>query len=333
MISLYRWQVGQKHGSWQEIPSLPPSGQIPSEEIWWLDLEDPSAEEEELVLQRFLSLHPLTVEDFTRPKRESHAVPHLPKVEEFPEYLFVVTNPLAAHPDDLAEPCASVQLSAVITPQLLLTHHYHVLPAINTVKQFLFRHAEQVGRGPDYLFHLVLDQMVDEYAPELDRIGERLDEIETEVFLSPSAAMLTELIRLKRRVLGLRKTLILEREVLARLVRGEFELVNEREMAYYRNVYDHLVRYTELIEGAREMVSDLMQSHLAAVSNKLNGIMKALGMVSTVILPMTLISSIYGMNFTHMPELAWPLGYPMALLLMVASAVFAVSFFYWKKWF
>ena len=106
-----------------------------------------------------------------------------------------------------------------------------------------------------------------------------------------------ELIRLKRRVIALRKTLILMREVLARLTRGEFELVDDREIVYYRNVFDHLVRYTELIEGAREMVSDLMQTHLAAQSNKLNGIMKVLAMVSTIILPMSLVAGIYGMNF------------------------------------
>ena len=100
--------------------------------------------------------------------------------------------------------------------------------------------------------------------------------------------------------------------MLARLIRGEFELVDEREIAYYRNVYDHLVRYTELIEAAREMVSDLMQTHLAAVSNRLNEIMKVLTMISTVILPMTLIAGIYGMNFKNMPELDWEYGYSMA---------------------
>ncbi|MBO0699454.1 MAG: magnesium and cobalt transport protein CorA, partial [Zavarzinella sp.] len=148
-----------------------------------------------------------------------------------------------------------------------------------------------------------------------------------------SQQLLTELIHLKRRVIALRKTLILTREVLARLTRGEFALVEPREIAYYRNVFDHLVRYTELIEGAREMVSDLMQTHLAAASNKLNGIMKGLALVSTVILPMSLIASIYGMNFKKMPELDWEYGYPFALGLMVLVAVVCVTVFYRKRWF
>ena len=131
----------------------------------------------------------------------------------------------------------------------------------------------------------------------------------------------------------MRKTLVYEREVLARLCRGEFDLIEAREMVYYRNVYDHLVRFTELIESSREMVSDLMQTHLAAASNKLNEIMKVLTMISTVVLPMTLIAGIYGMNFKKwFPELDWDYGYPFALGLMALTGIASFVFFRWKKW-
>ena len=169
-----------------------------------------------------------------------------------------------------------------------------------------------VRRGPDYLFHLMLDAMVDEYAPVVEWVATQLDRLEMRIFTHPTARLIARILRLKRVVTGMRKTLIIEREVLARLIRGEFKLVEEREMAYYRNVYDHLVRYTELIEAAREMVSDLGETHLAAVSNRLNEIMKVLAMISTVILPVTLIAGIYGMNFHQgMPELEWQYGYPV----------------------
>lgn len=337
MITLYRWNNSSKCGHWTHAPDLSDKCGIPEGEIWWLDLENPTPEEESQILERVLSIHPLTVEDITKPRREPTQGLHFPKVEEFDDYLFVIVNPLGEpQPEDekLADITAGgTQLSAVITSQLLVTHHYKPLGSIKRVSQFLDRHAQQAKRGPDYLFHLVLDAMVDDYAPEIDRLIERLDEIEIELFDRPSSHILSELVRLKRRVVLFRKTLILEREVLARLIRGEFELVDEVEMAYYRNVYDHLVRYAELTEGAREMVSDLMQTHLAAVSNKLNGIMKAMAMVSTVILPMSLISGIYGMNFEHMPELKWDWGYPFALAMMGLLAVGFVGLFYWKKWF
>jgi magnesium transporter len=130
----------------------------------------------------------------------------------------------------------------------------------------------------------------------------------------------------------LRKTLLMEREVLARLVRREFKLVSETEVAYYRNVYDHLVRYTELIEGAREMVSDLLQTHLAAQSNRLNEVMKVLTMISVTILPLTLIAGIYGMNFEAIPGLKEDWGFPVSLGLMAFAAVAAIGYFRYKRW-
>ncbi|MSR52259.1 MAG: magnesium/cobalt transporter CorA [Gemmataceae bacterium] len=338
MLSFFRWQPGEKHGTWIQAFELPANGlHIPEEEVWWVDLEFPSEEEERLVFEKFMPVHVLTLEDVTKPRRDPDSPPHFPKVEEFADYLFVIANPL--HPShtapngELAKTCGVVQLSAIITHRLLITHHYEPLSAIADLSQFLSRHTAQAGRGPDYLFHLVLDRLVDEFAPEVDRIVDRLDEIEVSVLTTPTQQLLTELVHLKRRVISLRKTLILMREVLARLTRGEFELVDDREIAYYRNVYDHLVRYTELIEGAREMTSDLMQTHLAAASNKLNAIMKMLAMVSTVILPMSLIASIYGMNFEVLPETKWTYGYPFALGLMLLVAVLAIWVFRRQRWF
>ena len=176
--------------------------------------------------------------------------------------------------------------------------------------------------------------MVDEYAPVVETIADRLDHVESQVFIRTGTGteQLTRLLRMKRRVSFLRKTLILEREVLARLMRGEFVLVAQREIVYYRNVYDHLVRYTELIEGAREMVSDLMQTHLAASSNRLNEVMKLLTMFSAIILPMSLIAGIYGMNFKNMPELEWPNGYYFALSLMAVIGLVGLVYFRWKRW-
>jgi magnesium transporter len=338
MISLYRWLPGQKHGTWADLPELPAvAAAVPDGEIWWVDLDDPSPEEEAVVFEKFLPIHSLSVEDITRPRREPNTPPHFPKVEEFPDYLFVIANALAPDcPADMAaemrEGCPVVQLSAVLTERVLITHHHTPMPSVSEVKQFCHRHAESVGRGPDYLFHLVLDRLVDEFAPEVDRIVGRLDEIEAEMFDRPTQQLVLDLVRVKRRVIGLRKTLILMREVLARLTRGEFELVAEREIAYYRNVLDHLVRYSELIDGAREMVSDLMQTHLAAASYKLNGVMKGLAMVSTVILPMSLVAGVYGMNFDQMPELKWAYGYPFALALMVLVGLACLWFFYRKRW-
>ena len=333
MIRSYTWKSGETNATaCIGVPLCPAEGEF----VIWVDLVDPTPEEEAEVFEKFLPVHPLTLEDIARSKRMADKGAHLPKVEEFHDYLFAIVNPL---PPPVGDPPRRTfdhhsrpQLSAILTTSILITHHYSALSCVDEAWAYAARHHGSVGRGPDYLFHLILDEMVDEYAPVVEGIADKLDRVESRLFHRPDAQLLTRLLRLKRRVTFMRKTLILEREVLARLTRGEFALVEQREIAYYRNVYDHLVRYTELIESAREMVSDLMQTHLAAASNKLNEVMKLLTMFSAIVLPMSLIAGIYGMNFKAMPELEWPYGYYMALAMMLAIGVVGLVYFRWKRW-
>ncbi len=350
MITVFRWNGSSQTGSVVAAGELPATASaIADEDVYWIDLANPTEEEERRVFEEFLPIHPLTLEDITRPRRLPEEGAHLPKVEEFPNYLFAIVNPLStALVKAFAKPVANhtadeehvyglqtkhrPQLSAVLTRHVVITHHVASLECIDEVSAHLAKHGEKVRRGPDYLFHLILDAMVDDYAAVVDRISKALDGLERGVFRDPVPQQLARMLRLKRIVSKLRKTLILEREVLARLMRGEFEHVNEQEVVYYRNVYDHLVRYTELIESAREMASDLMQTHLAAASNRLNNVMKFLTTISTIILPMTLIAGIFGMNFERMPVLKWTWGYPMSLALMACSGVGAYLLFRWRGW-
>jgi magnesium transporter len=349
MIHVLRWNPATLSAAPADAAGLPATAaELTGEDTVWIDLEDPTPEEEERVFKQFLPVHPLTLEDVTKPRRDPAEGAHLPKVEEFKDYLFVVVNPLPAgmlapRKEVGGEPVPThrlgrlnrPQLSVVMTHHVLITHHYDRLPVVDDARAFAARHGDCVRRGPDYLFHLVLDEMVDEYAPVVERIADRLDGLEDRLFKKPTPELLAQLLRLKRQVSFLRKTLILEREVLARLTRGEFALIDVREIAYYRNVYDHIARYAELIESAREMVSDLMQTHLSAMSNRLNEIMKVLTMISTVVLPMTLVAGVYGMNFE---QSVWPdfqtdpWGFPFALGLMALTGVGSFVLFKWKGW-
>jgi len=345
MITVYWWNSEQKNGQWLDPTALSTRAdelrQAPG--VVWIDLEAPTVDEESLVFQQFCPVHPLTLEDVAKLRREPEGGPHYPKAEEFADYLFVVVNPLA--------PCyldwlqgrrqlkgahdASTQLSAVLTEHILITHHYDLLFGIEQLRQYLTKHTTQANRGPDYLFHLILDNLVDQVAPVLDFVDASLDDIEGSVFLRTGQESLHRLVELKRQIVTLRKTLVYEREVLARLARGEFELIDEREMVYYRNVFDHLVRFSELAEESREKAGDLMQTHLGAASNRLNEIMKVLTMISTVTLPMTLIAGVYGMNFT---QNVWPAfensewGFLGAILAMLTTGAAALVLFRWNKW-
>jgi magnesium transporter len=349
VITVYKWNGSScEHGGSELLPES--ASAVNGDNVVWVLLTEPTPEEESLVFEKFMRIHTLSLEDITRMRREPEGGAHFPKVEEFPDYLFVIVNPLPPGLSQLASgkgerkengplPSASrmlrrnrPQLSAVLTKHVLITHATSALECVKAAEQYIHRHGEAAKRGPDYVFHIILDAMVDEYAPVVEWVANQLDRLEMRIFTHPTRQLIARILRLKRVVTGMRKTLIIEREVLARLIRGEFDLVEDREIAYYRNVYDHLVRYTELIEAAREMVSDLGETHLAAVSNRLNEIMKVLAMISTIILPMTLISSVYGMNFKHMPELEWLYGYPFAMGLMMLTAVLGLVFFRWKKW-
>ncbi len=341
MMTVYRWSPGQ--------PTVGPLGAADfralltelesSSDVLWIDLDDPTPEEEDLALGGFFPVHPLTREDITRLRREPNAPPHFPKVEEFARYLFVVVNPLrAGYLDDLRAGStvvrrrATTQLSAVLAERILVTHHYEPVEGVEGLRAFLARHEGRADRGPDYLFHLILDAMVDEYAPVLDVIDDTLEGIEADVLARPSQAQLLRLLSLKREIIHVRKTLVYEREVLARLIRGELALIDEAEVTYYRNVYDHLVRFAELAESSREMASDLMQTHLSAVSNRLSEVMKALTMISTVVLPMTLVAGVFGMNVEGLPGAKSPWGFALSLGLMAVAAVASFLFFRWKRW-
>jgi len=350
MMTVYKWNgTSCEHGGAELLPES--ASAVSGDNVVWVVLTEPTPEEESLVFEKFMHIHTLSLEDITRLRRNPEGGAHFPKVEEFPDYLFVIVNPLPPGLSALAagkgerkegEPVPSAsrmlrrdrpQLSAVLTHNVLITHATASMECLKSAEQYIHRHGEAAKRGPDYVFHIVLDAMVDEYAPVVEWIANQLDRLEMRIFTHPTRQLIARILRLKRLVTSARKTLIIEREVLARLIRGEFALVEDREIAYYRNVYDHLVRYTELIEAAREMVSDLGETHLAAVSNRLNEIMKVLALISTIILPMTLISSIYGMNFKHMPELEWEYGYAFAMVLMGLTAIGGLAFFRWKKWF
>ena len=339
MIQIVRWVAGTRTVEAITPEQLPDSSSDMGDCILWIDLSNPTPEEEAVIFDKFFHVHPLTLEDITKPRREPESGAHLPKVEEFADYLFVIVNPLPTemlsgqNPKEIMHPNrVRPQLSAVIGKHLLITHHYSEMPCITDGQRGLARHPENLGRGPDYVYHLILDGVVDEYSPVVEKLADQLDHLEHRMFKTPTRALLTKLLRLKRQVSYMRKTMILEREVLARLIRGEFELVDEREIVYYRNVYDHLVRYTELIESAREMVSDLLQTHLSATSNRLNEVMKTLTIISVVGAICTVIAGIYGMNFKNMPELEWEYGYAMALGLMAVSVLVVLGLFKWKKW-
>jgi magnesium transporter len=306
-----------------------------NEGVLWVDLDNPNEAEEETVLVSLFDFHPLAIEDCQSGAGEEG---HLPKVEDFGEYLFVIFNPVERPNSGESQNVTggveirTSQLSAFLCHRALVTHHYRPLRSIQYTTQLLTKNPNALGRGPDFLFHIIIDDVVDNYTPLLDSLDEAVDRMEEEVFRSASQRTMVRILNLKRNIQTIRRVAVYQREMLNRLSRGEFDLITSDEMIYYRNVYDHLVRMTDLAESYRDIVAGLLDAYLSVTSNNLNRVMKVLTIISTIFLPLSVITGFFGMNFRYLPGLEWEYGALGATIFMIAVAVTMLWVFKRNKW-
>ena len=186
--------------------------------------------------------------------------------------------------------------------------------------------------GPDYLVHALLDAVVDHYFVVMESLGEWIEDLEEELVTRPTPATLHVLHHLKREMIFLRKSVWPLREVIAALERGESPLIKKTTLVYLRDVYDHTIQVIDTVETYRDMLSGMLDIYLSSISNRMNEIMKVLTIIATIFIPLTFIVGLYGMNFKYMPELGWPWGYPLVLILMLGVTVFMLFYFRRKKW-
>lgn len=317
------------------------------ESMIWVDMNNPTEQEEETILIHFYLFHHLAVEDCQRERLEPEEGDHHPKVEDYREYLFVIFNPVDLPvesaeyiwegEEDEEDKLISIrfptrQINTFLGKNFLVTHHYEPSLAIGYAQQLCLRSSHTLERGPDYLFHIIIDQIVDNYTPLMDYYDDLINSMEISIFQNPHSTILSRILSMKKGVQQLRKITTYQREILNRLARGEFTLIATEEMFYYRNVYDHLVRIVDLTETYRDLINGLMEAYLSVTSNKLNEIMKVLTILSTIIMPLTLITGIYGMNFEFMPELHWKYGYMVVWGMFAAISGGMVFFFRRRGW-
>jgi magnesium transporter len=292
--------------------------------VIWVDMEAPTEADERVLLDVF-KFHPLTVEDC----RENR---HYPKVEEFEGYLYFIVHGVTA--DISPERFNTIELDGFLGRNYVITYHHEMFRSINNVKQLLRTTPVACQRGTAFLLHQILDQVVDYYSPVLDDFDDRIDKLEDDIFTlkRPNNMILSEIMDLKRSVLRLRRISVKQMDILQRMSRGEFALITEEMRPFYRDVYDHLVRVVDLAENYRDLISGSLEAYLSVVSNRLNEIMKVLTIFSAIMLPLTFIAGVYGMNFDNMPELHSRYGYYGVWIIMVAVAVAMLLFFKRRGW-
>lgn len=289
--------------------------------LLWLDITETNNEDGRF-LQESLGLHPLAVEDCL--SRNLHP----PKIDDFDDYIFIVAHGINYTVE--SEIVETAELDIFFGTHFVISSHIVPLYSIEAVK----RRVEETGRpmkyGAEFLVHTLLDALVDNILPTVDKMGEVAQAIEEEVISSPQPAVQEEILKLKRSTLHIHRVITPQREVINRLSRGEFPLIGDQAKIYFRDVYDHLLRIEDLNQIIRDRLDYSQATYLSSIANKQNETMKTLAVVATIFLPLTLLAGIYGMNFEYMPELHWRWGY-FTVLGVITTAIIVVLWRFWHQ--
>lgn len=288
----------------------------------WIDLEKP--EESEIdILRDVFNFHPLAIEDCLHKRQR-------PKVDNYKDYYFIVLNEFTG--GNINKNFTYTQLYIFLGENYIITIHWNKLKAINDTMERIMNGPRIFERGIDFILYNIFDTLVDDYFPLADSIGDKIDVIEENILKNPGKQVQNEILVLKRNILKLRKVLSPQREVLNILLRHDFTLIKEENRLYYMDVYDHMLRIYDLLDTYIDLLASTMDLYMSQISNKMNEIMKVLTIITTILMPLSLITGIYGMNFKFMPELEARYGYYATLALMVIVAGVGIIYFKKKKW-
>jgi magnesium transporter len=302
----------------EERVAPPPEGVLR-----WIDLEAQDAPQLAVLAERF-KFHPLTIEDCAHFDQR-------PKLEGYDGYLFLVTHGFHM-PKQHAEEIESLELHTFMGDRYLVTVHARRIPALEAVWVRVVGDGALMKRGVDFVSYLIADAVVDTFFPLLDEIANQIDEMEDAVISRPKDAQLSDIFRLKRVLVDMRKVISPQRDVFALIAKRGEGRIAERTTVYFRDVYDHLLRISEGVEAARDLLGNALDAYLWAASERTNKIMKRLTLLSAIFLPITFITGFFGQNFEGLPFDSNALM--LAMLISCAVVPSAMIYFFLRsKWF
>jgi magnesium transporter len=315
-------------------PGKPTRKDIPPEEfprlirdrrgLLWVDFISEPPETSLPILQSF-NFHPLAIDDALQ---ETHA----PKIDDWGDYLYIVLNYM--HLIKATEPWDTEidELDIFLGRNYVVTHHDNPVISIDETWDMCQRDPRYAKDGPDHLLYKIIDATVMNYMPIIEKIDEEIDWIEDQVFDRPSSQTLARLFTLKRVLLAMRRILLPQREVLNKMARDDYQVIDQKDRIFYRDVYDHLVRLHDVNESLRDLVGGAMDTYLSVINNRMNEIMKTLTIITTLFMPLTFVTGFFGMNFfaANPPQESWtqPAIFYGTLGLMLLTPVFM---FFWMR--
>ncbi len=290
--------------------------------IVWVDFDHPSLDDDKILADVF-KFHPLTIEDARETRNQ-------PKVEAFPNYLYFIVHGVKSETN--SQNFSTKELDGFLGKNFVVTYHHEQFDSIDSVKKQIRSSPFACEHGADYLLHQILDRLVDLYIPVIDDFDDVINNLEDRIFEMNSASneALQEIMNLKRNVARLIRTSSKQMNVLYRFSHGEFPMIEQNHLPFFRDIYDHLQRISDMAENYRDLIGGLLDIHLSVVANRTNEVMKVLAVFSAIILPLSLIAGIYGMNFENIPELHTKDGYFVTILFMFLIAA-GLIFYFWRK--
>jgi len=315
-------------------PGNPARKNIPSQEIpklirnrrglLWVDFENEPPETCLPILQSF-KFHSLAIDDALRET-------HVPKLDDWGEYLYIVLNYMNLSENGENWETDTDELDVFLGRNYIVTHHDHPVPAIDETWEACDRDPRNIQDGADHLLYKITDNLVAGYMPAVEKIDAAIDQIEDQVFDRPSPRTLERLFVLKRVLLTMRRILLPQREVLNKLARDDYQVIDPKDRIFFRDIYDHLVRLHDLNESLRDLVGGALDMYLSVVNNRMNEIMKTLTIITVLFMPLTFLTGYFGMNFFE------PLGSlkswttnPVFYLTLATTIIMPIGMYFWMR--
>ncbi len=287
----------------------------------WIDFE---GEDEPTVRDSLgpCSIHPLVIEDLVMQVNR-------PKLDDYHDYTYVVVH--SARWDAPQDRPSLREVDIVVGERWIVTYHDGATRSVAAAAETLLKRPALLARSPAQLMHFLLDVLVDHYLPLVDQLAEEVDRLEEEVFRHSSRAMLARILRVKRATSALRRIVGPQRDTLLALTRDELRTIPADLRPYLRDVYDRLARVSDLLDSFRDEIASVLELHLSAVSNRTNEVIRRLTVIATIGLPLTVVTSYYGMNF-RLPEYEWAYSEWYAIGLMLATGLATWLFLRFRRW-